>query len=227
MGDEDQATPREGAIGSAEEPGPAVTSFLTTEHATLQGARASTIAESTGRATMFLGVVSGGLIALGLVATATKVGAAFFAFALVLLPILAFVGLVTFERALQTAIEDRGYAWRIERVRASYLEHAPALRSYLIESPDEQLEVKGVVGARWQEWRSVAGMVGVVSAALAGSAAGLLALLVSARSLAVGLVAGAVVFVAAALGLMRVQRTAWYAASDVLVAFEEEVKANS
>jgi hypothetical protein len=49
----------------------------------LQGARAATIAESTGRANMFLASVSGGLVALGLVATATSVGSAFYAFGLV------------------------------------------------------------------------------------------------------------------------------------------------
>ena len=48
------------------EPRPAAVTFVTTEHFTLQGARSSTIAEATGRATMFLGAVSGGLIALGL-----------------------------------------------------------------------------------------------------------------------------------------------------------------
>ena len=66
----------------------------------LQGARAATIAESVGRANMFLAAVSGGLVALGLVATASSLGAAFYGFALVLLPTLAFVGFVTFERAL-------------------------------------------------------------------------------------------------------------------------------
>jgi hypothetical protein len=49
--------------------------FVTTEHFVLQGARATTIAESTGRANMFLAAVSGG--ALGLVATASSLGAAF------------------------------------------------------------------------------------------------------------------------------------------------------
>jgi hypothetical protein len=51
--------------------------FVTTEHFVLQGARATTIAESTGRANMFLAAVSGGLVALGLVATASSLGAAF------------------------------------------------------------------------------------------------------------------------------------------------------
>ena len=69
---------REAGTGQTEtEPRPAAVTFVTTEHFTLQGARSSTIAEATGRATMFLGAVSGGLVALGLIATAAGVGTAF------------------------------------------------------------------------------------------------------------------------------------------------------
>jgi hypothetical protein len=70
---------------------------------------------------MFLGAVSGGLVALGLIATASRVGTAFYAFGLVLLPTLAFTGLVTFERALQSGIEDLGYARRIALLRGLLL----------------------------------------------------------------------------------------------------------
>src|ERR1035438_9154918 len=112
-------------------PRPAAVSFVTTEHFTLQGARAATIAESTGRATMFLGAVSGGLIALGLIATASRVGTAFYGFGLVLLPTLAFTGLLTFERVLQSGIEDLGYARRIALLRGYYFDEAPELIPYL------------------------------------------------------------------------------------------------
>jgi hypothetical protein len=66
---------------------------------------------------MFLGSVSGGLIALGLVATATRLGTAFYAFGLVLLPLLGFVGALSFERTLQCGIEaiDRQHGRRDHR----------------------------------------------------------------------------------------------------------------
>src|SRR5215831_14321553 len=112
----ENAATEPGSAGTDEEPRSATVAFLTTEHFVLQGARASTIAESTGRATMFLGSVSGGLIALGLVATATRLGTAFYAFGLVLLPLLAFIGMVSFERTLQSGIEDYVYARRIARL---------------------------------------------------------------------------------------------------------------
>ena len=86
------------------EPRPAAVTFVTTEHFTLAGARSSTITESTSRATVFLGAVSGGLIALGLVATAAKTGRTFYTFGLILLPTLAFVGLATFHRVLRSVL---------------------------------------------------------------------------------------------------------------------------
>jgi hypothetical protein len=126
------------------QPRPAAVTFVTTEHFTLQGARSSTIAEATGRATMFLGTVSGGLVALGLMATATGIGAAIYAFGLILLPTLAFVGLVTFDRALQSGLDDYGYAQRIARLRGYYFEHAPELVGYLLSVPPaERLRIRG------------------------------------------------------------------------------------
>jgi hypothetical protein len=183
---------------------------VTTEHFTLQGARSSTIAEATGRATMFLGTVSGGLIALGLIATAAGVGAAFYAFGLILLPTLAFVGLVTFDRVLQSGIEDHGYTRRIARLRGYYFQYAPELAGHLLSVPRaEQLRMQGLRGGAWQGFLTVAGMVGVVTAVLAGSAAGLLAAVASGRSLVAALVAGVPVAIVVLVWLMRYQLSAW------------------
>jgi hypothetical protein len=183
---------------------------VTTEHFVLQGARSATIAESTGRANMFLAAVSGGLVALGLVATASSVGTAFYAFGLVLLPTLAFVGLVTFERVLQSGIEDKGYARRIALLRGYYFDNAPELAPYLLSvPPEERLRVQGLVGDRWQGFRTVAGMVAVITAVLAGSTAALAGILISDHSLAAALIAGGLVAVLVLGALMRFQRSVW------------------
>ena len=183
---------------------------MTTEHFVLQGARAATISESTGRASMFLAAVSGGLVALGLVATASDVGTAFYAFGLVLLPTLAFVGLVTFERVLQSGIEDRGYARRIALLRGYYFDNAPELAPYLLSvPPSDRLQVQGLWRDRWQEFRTVAGMVSVITAVLAGSTAALTAILASDHSLVAALTSGGFVALATLVALMRFQRSAW------------------
>jgi hypothetical protein len=208
-------------------PSAAVT-FLTTEHFTLQGARASTTAEATGRATMFLGSVSGGLIALGLVATATRVGTAFYAFGLILLPLLAFVGAVSFERTLQSGMEDYGYARRIARLRAYYFDQAPELHPYLLSVPaTERLPVQGLPRSRWQGWRSIAGMIAVITAALAGSAAGLLAAVASDHSLAAALAAGGAVGIAIVWTLMRRQIGVWTQESTTRLNIDAEAPSAS
>jgi hypothetical protein len=159
---------------AAGEPRASAISFVTTEHFTLQSARSQTISELTGRASMFLASVSGGLVAWGLVATATRAGGGFYAFGLVLLPTLAFVGLVTFERTLQSGIEDLGYARRIARLRAYYFDKAPELVPYLLSvEPERRLRVQGLMGGYLQGFRTIAGMVGVITAVLVGAEAGL------------------------------------------------------
>lgn len=225
-GDRRSPVPASDVDTPAAAPRPAAVAFATTEHFTLQGARASTIAESTGRATMFLGAVSGGLVALGLIATATRVGAAFYAFGLVLLPTLAFIGLVTFERALQSGIEDRDYARRIALLRGYYFDEAPELIPYLLSVPEQhRLHVQGLWAGRWQGYRTVAGMVAVITAVLAGSTVGLLAAVVSAHSLAAALAVGGAVAVAALAALMRYQGSAWKRAASIAITADEDAEA--
>jgi hypothetical protein len=200
------------------DPRPPAVTFVTTEHFVLQGARAATIAESTGRANMFLAAVSGGLVALGLVATASSVGSAFYAFGLVLLPTLAFVGLVTFERVLQSGVEDKGYARRIALLRGYYFDNAPELAPYLMSvPPEERLRVQGLWRSRWQGYRTVAGMVAVITAVLAGSTAALVAILVSDHSLAAAIISGALIAVLALAALMRFQEAAWSREDDAVL----------
>jgi hypothetical protein len=198
------------AAAGGENPRPAAVTFVTTEHFTLQGARAATIAESTGRATMFLGSVSAGLVALGLIAAATHIGTTFYAFGVVVLATLSFVGLVTFERVLQSGIEDHGYAERIARLRAFYFDFAPEITSYLASVPSAQrFAIQGLRAGYWQGLRTIAGMVGVVTAVLAGSAAGLIAAVAAGHSAVAGFVTGGVAALAVLLVLMRLQDSAW------------------
>jgi hypothetical protein len=207
--------------GVTTEPRPAAISFITTEHFTLQGARASTIAESTGRASMFLASVSGGLVAFGLVATATGVGGALYAFGLVLLPTLAFVGLFTFERTLQSGIEDLGYARRIAQLRAYYFDHAPELAPYLLSvRPEHRLAAEGLPTGYLQAFRTVAGMVGVITAVLVGSEAGL-AVTAAFDVPAAALVSGCVIGLAVLLALMRYQRRRWARAMSMPISEDE------
>jgi len=192
------------------EPTAASVSFITTEHFTLQGERSQTVSEATGRASMFLAAVSGGLVALGLMATAAKIGTAFYALALTVLPTLAFVGLVTFDRVLQTRMEDLIDALRIARLRRFYFDHAPELDAYLLNVPYEgRLRVQGLPEGPWQHFVTIAGMIAVVTSVLAGAAVAVLVAVVSDHSLAGALVAGGLVAVAGLGAMMRYQSVVW------------------
>jgi hypothetical protein len=77
----------------------------------------------------------------------------------------------------------------------------------------DRLSILGLPPSRWQAWRSIAGMVAVITAALAGSAAGLLTAVISNHSLAAALVAGTAVAIVIIWALMRRQTTVWTQAS--------------
>ena len=204
------------------EPQPAAVAFVTTEHFTLQGARASTVSESVGRASMFLASLSGGLVALGLLATATHVGTAFYAFGLILLPTCAVLGLVTFQRTLQSGIEDYGYARRIARLRAYYFDTAPELVPYLasVGEPD-RLRILGLPDGGWQTFRTIASTVGVITAVVAGSAVGLAVAVVSSSSLSAALATGGCVGLGILVALMRYEASLLNAATEATL-FEKD-----
>jgi hypothetical protein len=138
---------------------PAAT-FATTEHFNLQTARALTVSEANGRASIYLAALSGNLIALAFVGHMSRLGAAFYAFALILLPVLAFVGVVTFVRLVQSSIEDLAYAHRIALLRSFYLRVSPELEPYLVAVPGARAAAPP---SAWQLTLTAAGMVAVVN----------------------------------------------------------------
>ena len=118
--------------------------IMTTEHLNLQTARASAVAEANGRASLFVGAVSSGLVALALVGQLSHLDTAFFVFSLVVLPTLVLMGLITFERTLQAASVNLIYTSGLNRIRHLYLEYAPQMQPYFILSTHDDRE--GIVG---------------------------------------------------------------------------------
>ena len=70
--------------------------------------------------------MSSNLIALAFIGQMSQLGVAFYAFALILLSVLAFVGVSTFLRLVQSSIEEIAYAHRIGLLRGFYLFLAPS-----------------------------------------------------------------------------------------------------
>jgi hypothetical protein len=176
--------------------GPAA-AFATTEHFNLQSARAITVSEANGRASIYLAALSGNLIALAFIGQMSRLGAAFYAFALILLPVLAFMGVVTFVRLVQSSIEDIAYAHRIALLRDFYLRLSPELEQYLIvvRVPGSAARIPGerLAPSGWQLTLTAAGMVAVVNSVVVAACAGLVLEMTGVRSLAIPVSVGAVI----------------------------------
>jgi hypothetical protein len=175
--------------------GPTAT-FATTEHFNLQTARALTVSEANGRASIYLAALSGNLIALAFVGQMSRLGAAFDAFALILLPVLAFVGVVTFLRLVQSSIEDIAYAHRIALLRSFYLRVTPELEPYLVVGSAARPATAASPGT-WQLTHTAAGMVAVVNSVVVGACAGLVLEAAGVHSVAIPVAVGAPIGVAA------------------------------
>lgn len=193
---------------------------MTTEHFVLQTARAATIQEANQRANLFLTSVSMATVALAFVAQVTKMGEPFVLFALILLPCLYFIGLVTFVRAVQVAIEDMVHARGMARIRHYYVELTPEMARYLIHSihDDERalLADRGFRPGRWQAFMSTAGMIAVVDSAIAGVFAGVVAKALIGSTLAAAVMTGGLVFAVSVFLLERHHSRTWSAAERAL-----------
>ena len=188
------------ARGLGDRLGAAIT-CASTEHFNLQTARSITVSESNGRASIYLAALSSNLIALAFVGQMSRLGTAFYAFALVLLPVLGFVGVLTFQRLVQSSIEDIAYAERIGRLRGFYLQLVPELEPYFVVVRGRQVQAmlhgERLTPSPWQLTLSTAGMVAVVDSVVIAACAGLLMEAVGEASLALAIAVGAVIGAAA------------------------------
>ncbi len=145
---------------------------LTTEHFTLQGARSVLISEVNSRATIYLSAVSSAVVALAFVTSISPSPDSVRAFALVLLPILAFMGFVTKARLVQLSYADFQYQRAINRIRHFYVDIAPETARYLTLSIYD--DTAGVVQtAVYQQGRrmgvlTAATMIGVLNYVIVG-----------------------------------------------------------
>jgi hypothetical protein len=176
--------------------GPAAT-FATTEHFNLQTARATTVTEANGRASIYLAALSSTLIALAFTGQLSRVGTTFYAFALILLPVVSFVGVVTFQRLVQLSIEDLAYAHRIALLREFYVRVAPELEPYVLISRGpgaaSLVDADPLAPSSWQLTRTAADMVAMVNSVVVAACAGLVLEAAAMRPFAIPLAFGAII----------------------------------
>jgi hypothetical protein len=118
--------------------------ILSTEHWSLLASRALAWNESFSRAGMFLTTLTGAIVALALVAQASAFGEGFTLFALVILPVVLFIGVATYLRLGSSNYHEAMCVVGMNRIRAAYLELAPDLERYFVMSAHDDRPGMGV-----------------------------------------------------------------------------------
>src|SRR5688500_17592744 len=104
--------------------------ILATEHWSLLSSRSLGYSEAFNRVTVFLTVLSASIVALALVVNTQGFGD-FFVWAAVLLgPLVLFLGVTTFVRLVQVNLQDALGIIAMNRLRHAYIELAPELVPY-------------------------------------------------------------------------------------------------
>ena len=166
--------------------------ILASEHSSLLATRTITWNEMFNRATMFITVLSASVVAIALVAQATGFGPGARLFALLLLPVVLLIGVMTFFRLGEANSSDIGLVIGMNRLRHAYLELAPELEPYFTTAHHDDhgsiLETYGA-GYRYSIGRVLGGtpaLVAIINVVLAGVVAALVA-----QAVGVGVTAGA------------------------------------
>ncbi len=182
--------------------GPHTLQILATEHWSLLATRSLVYTEAMSRTSIFVAALSGAVVALALVAQGTDFGSGFVAFALVLLPVVYFLGWATIVRLSQVNLENARWVQGMNRIRNGYLQLAPELEPYFVTSryDDDAGVLESTIAhvgptPRYQPFVSAPGVVAVINSVVAGAAAGVAAMALD-LGIASSLVAGGVFFLA-------------------------------
>jgi hypothetical protein len=217
FGAEPSPAPRLGEAAATSEASPAMRlQILSTEHWSLLASRSLAWNEAFSRAGMFLTTLSGAIVALGLVGGATGFGPEFTLFALVILPVVLFIGIATWVRLGASNYHEAQCVIGMNRIRAAYLEFAPDLERFFVMSAHDDFRGIGVTmgvqpgGGRWF-WiaQMIAGtptVVLVLNAVLAGAIGAVAALRLGVPPAVVLLLGAAGFLIAIALQSWSVRR---------------------
>jgi hypothetical protein len=193
--------------------------FMTTEHFALASAKAAVVAETNGRAAIYLSTVSSAVVALAFIGQMSKLGGTFYWFGLAIFAPLFFLGVATFVRLYEAATESMIHARRINRIRHFYVELAPHMAPYFEHRTHDDMrdffdELAIVPPAHrnrlWEMWEqlvSIAGAVAAINSMLAAVFVGFAVHAALAASNFVGIATGAVMFVLSVWLHVRYQQT--------------------
>jgi hypothetical protein len=196
--------------------GPDTVAILATEHWSLIGHRSLLWNEAYSRTTIFLGALSAAIVALALVANATGFGPRTATLALVLLPVVLFLGIATHIRVVEINQAEIELMLAMNRLRNAYLRIAPALEPYFSTSAHD--DERGITasyllpsfqGRGLRPWghflSNTATVIATVDAALAAAIA-VLAVRKAGAATTLAVAVGAVAFLVVWTALFLLQR---------------------
>jgi hypothetical protein len=211
IGAEPAPTPAPGEIGAGT-PLALQLQVLSTEHWSLLASRSLAWNESFSRSGMFLSALSGAIVALALVAQASNFGDGFRIFALVILPVVLFIGLTTLIRIAIANYHDGLTVIGMNRIRAAYFERVPEVQRYFVmpgtDDRDSTWRAMGMdmgFPVPFVLIASAPSMIGVLNAVIAGSIGAIAAIQLGADT-GVSLIVGVIVFVALFIAQMAFGR---------------------
>jgi hypothetical protein len=194
--------------------GPDAVAILATEHWSLIGSRSLLWNEAYSRTTIFLGALSAAIVALALVANGSGLGPRTVTLALVLLPVVLFLGIATHIRVVEINQAEIELMLAMNRLRNAYLRIAPALEPYFSTSPHDDrrglaasyLSLHGRGLRPWGHFLSnTATVIATVDAALAAAIA-VLAVRKAGGTTTLAVAVGGVAFLVAWTALFLLQR---------------------
>ena len=192
--------------------------ILATEHWSLLATRSMTWNEIFSRASMFITVLSAGVVALALVAQATAFGPDYLLFAVLVLPIVLLVGVATFLRLGDANTDDFGLVLGMNRLRHAYLELAPELEPYFVTGyHDDRAGIVQSYGLGYHTGLSRAlsatpNLVAIINAVVFGVLAALIAKLLGLAdvvAVAIGVIAALVAIIALAVLVSQWRTRVW------------------
>jgi hypothetical protein len=111
---------------------PRAVDILTTEHWSLLSTRSLGYQEMFGRTTIFVGILSGFVVALAFLAQATHFSRETLLIALLLMAVALFIGITTFVRSVAINVDDARHVAGMSLLRQAYVDIVPGLEPYFV-----------------------------------------------------------------------------------------------
>jgi hypothetical protein len=111
---------------------PRAVAILTAEHWSLLASRNLGYQEMFGRTTIFVGILSGTIVALAFLAQATRFSREALSIGLLFMLVDLFVGIATFGRSLAINLEDARWVDGMRLLRQAYVRIVPELAQYFV-----------------------------------------------------------------------------------------------